>query len=129
MQEGKSIEDKIHEFNKIIYDFANVDVKIEDEDQALKLLSSLPKSYKHFVDVMLYGRMQMLTIEEVNATLNSNKLKKKFEVNYELEDEGLSIREKPDKRDNKYNKNRGHSRPKSKNTIFKCFTCHKEGHF
>ena len=42
-------------------------MKIEDEDQAVKLLSSLPKSYEHFEDVMLYRRMQTLIVEEVNA--------------------------------------------------------------
>ena len=45
MQEERSIEDQMDEFNKIIVDLVNVDVKIEDEDQGVKLLSSLPKSY------------------------------------------------------------------------------------
>ena len=73
--------------------------------------------------------MQTLTIEEVKAALNANELKKKFEAKSEPEGEGLSIRGRPDRRDKKDNKNRGHSRSKSKNTIFKCFTCHKEGNF
>ena len=57
MQEERFIEDQMDEFNKIIDDLANVDVKIEDEDQAVKLLSPLPKSYENFVDAMLYRRM------------------------------------------------------------------------
>ena len=65
MQEGRSIEDQIDKFNKIIDDLANVDVKIKDEDQTMKLLSSLPKSYEHFIDAMLYGRMQTLTMEGI----------------------------------------------------------------
>ena len=36
MQEGRSIEDQMDEFNKIIDDLANVEIKIEDEDQAVK---------------------------------------------------------------------------------------------
>ena len=32
MQEGRSIEDQMDEFNKIIDDLANVDIKIKDED-------------------------------------------------------------------------------------------------
>ena len=68
-------------------------------------------------------------MEEVKATLNSKQLKKKFEVKSEPEGEGLLIRGRPDRRDKKYNKNRRHSRSKSKNIIFKCFSCHKESHF
>ena len=71
MAEGKSIEDQMDEFNKIIDDLENVDVKMEEEDQAIILLSALPKSYEHFVDAMLYGRGQSLTLEEVQAALNS----------------------------------------------------------
>ena len=96
MQEGSSIEGQMDEFNKIIVDLANIDVKIKDENQAVKLLSSLPKSYEHFIDAMLYGRMQTLTMEEVKATLNSMDLKKKFEAKSE-----------PNRRDKKNNKNRG----------------------
>ena len=62
MQEGRSIGDQMDEFNKIINDLINVDVKIEDEDQAVKLLSSLPKSYEQFVYSMLHGRIQTLTM-------------------------------------------------------------------
>ena len=89
------------EFSKIIDNLANVDVKIEDEDQAVKLLSSLPKSYEHFVDAMLYGRIQTLTREEVKAILNSKELKKKFKAKSESDGDGdgLSIRGRPDKRE------------------------------
>ena len=89
MVEGKSIEDQTDEFNKITDDLENVDVKMEEEDQAVILLSALPKSYEHFVGAMLYGREQSLTLEEVQAALNSKELKKKFEVIEESDREGL----------------------------------------
>ena len=76
MAEGKSIEDQMDEFNKIIDDLENVDVKMKDKDQAIILLSALPKSYEHFVDAMLYGREQSLTLEEVQAALNSKDLRR-----------------------------------------------------
>ncbi|GJR60184.1 retrovirus-related pol polyprotein from transposon TNT 1-94 [Tanacetum coccineum] len=71
MPTGRNISQHIDEFNKSILDLANIVVKFKDEDLALLLLTSLPASYKHFVDTLLYGR-EALTLEDVMATLNSN---------------------------------------------------------
>ena len=65
MGEDKMILDQIDEFNNILDDLENIDVKLENEDKALILLNALPKTYKHFKDAMLYGRAQMITLEEV----------------------------------------------------------------
>lgn len=46
MASGKSLEDYLDEFNKIILDLENIEIKIEDEDQALLLLRSLPTEYE-----------------------------------------------------------------------------------
>ncbi|GKD07102.1 retrovirus-related pol polyprotein from transposon TNT 1-94 [Tanacetum coccineum] len=72
MPAGRKISEHIDEFNKIVLDLANIEVKFEDEDLALLLLTSLPASYEHFVDTLLYGR-EALTLEDVMATLNSKK--------------------------------------------------------
>nr|GEZ00916.1 retrovirus-related Pol polyprotein from transposon TNT 1-94 [Tanacetum cinerariifolium] len=69
----------IDEFNKIILDLANIEVKFDDEDLALLLLTSLPASYKHFVDTLLYGR-EALTLEDVMDTLNSKEIKERFKT-------------------------------------------------
>jgi len=37
-------------------DLDKINVKIDDDDQALLLLCSLPPSYKHFRANMIYGR-------------------------------------------------------------------------
>ncbi|GJT55582.1 hypothetical protein Tco_0990636 [Tanacetum coccineum] len=58
--------DHIAEFNKLILDLTNIDIEIEDEDQALMLLTSLPSSYENFVETFLYGR-ESLTTEDVLA--------------------------------------------------------------
>jgi hypothetical protein len=42
--------DHLDDFNKIILDFKNNDVKVDDEDQALILLCSLPDVFDNFVN-------------------------------------------------------------------------------
>ncbi|WRX23839.1 GAG-pre-integrase domain - like 7 [Theobroma cacao] len=91
MSEGTSVNTHIDEFNRVILDLKNIDVKIEDEDLALILLCSLPQSYENFVDTMLYGR-DTLTFEDVRASLNSKELKKKVGgIRNENQAEGLVV--------------------------------------
>ncbi|GJW10457.1 retrovirus-related pol polyprotein from transposon TNT 1-94 [Tanacetum coccineum] len=63
MPASRKISEHIDEFNKIILDLANIEVNFKDEDLALLLLPSLPASYEHFVDTLLYGRKE-LTLED-----------------------------------------------------------------
>lgn len=41
----KGILDQVDEFNKVICDLENIDVKIDDEDKAIILLNFSPKSF------------------------------------------------------------------------------------
>nr|GEV74638.1 retrovirus-related Pol polyprotein from transposon TNT 1-94 [Tanacetum cinerariifolium] len=68
MSPGIKLGDHIDEFNKLILDLANIDIEIEDEDQPLMLLTTLPLSYENFMETLLYGR-ESLTMEDVLATL------------------------------------------------------------
>ncbi|GKE54085.1 hypothetical protein Tco_1489241, partial [Tanacetum coccineum] len=69
MSGGRKISEHIDEFNKIVLDLTNIEVKFKGENLALLLLTDLPASYEHFVDTLLYGR-EALTLEDVMATLN-----------------------------------------------------------
>ncbi|KAL5831682.1 hypothetical protein ACOSQ4_017036 [Xanthoceras sorbifolium] len=130
MQEGKPIKEHLDDFNKIILDLRNIDVKIDDEDQAIILLCSFPNSYEHFIDTMIYG-CETLTMEEVKAALNSEELNKKVsESRSEGSVEGLVIRGRTKKGSTSgRGRSKSKSRSKSKPTKQKCFHCHKEGHF
>ncbi|GJT11953.1 retrovirus-related pol polyprotein from transposon TNT 1-94, partial [Tanacetum coccineum] len=80
MNSGKKLSEHIDEFNKLIGNLANIDVDIDDEDQAVMLLTSLPPSYDNFVETLLYGR-ESLTLEDVLSSLNSQELKKRTNEN------------------------------------------------
>ncbi|KAH9697198.1 hypothetical protein KPL71_023512 [Citrus sinensis] len=125
MIKGAPLDEYMDEFNKVCDELETIDEGLSDESKALLLISSLPKSYEHFMDALLYGR-QTLSLEEVKFALGTKKLKDKQD-NPECESsEGLMARGISKKRENK-GKNQGISKSKKKH--LKCFCCHKEGHF
>lgn len=128
MQAGRSIEDYMDEFIKIIIDLENIDIKIDDENQALLLINSLPNSYENLCDTLVYGR-DSLSLEEVQSALISKELKKRTEGREDSSGEGLFMKGKTDKKGSKQ-KNRNKSKEKDKEKFKKrCFLCKKEGHF
>ncbi|GJZ42293.1 retrovirus-related pol polyprotein from transposon TNT 1-94 [Tanacetum coccineum] len=125
MDSGKKLSEHIDEFNKLVGDLANIDVEIDDEDQALMLLTSLPSSYDNFEDTLLYGR-ESLILEDVLSSLNSRELKKR--TNAKDDGDGLYVRGRSDHRGNQ---GRGSSRSKSKGKgtyKLKCYICYSEDH-
>jgi hypothetical protein len=46
-----------------------VDIKIDDEDKAVLLVVSLPSTYKHFKEIMLYGNNETLSFTDVKSNL------------------------------------------------------------
>lgn len=64
------------EFNKALDHLENLEVKIDDEDNALMLLNSLPKSYEYLKDAMIYCIESSLSLEEVTSTLRVKYLQK-----------------------------------------------------
>nr|GEV98621.1 retrovirus-related Pol polyprotein from transposon TNT 1-94 [Tanacetum cinerariifolium] len=91
MSPGTKLGNHIDEFNKLILDWENIDIAIEDEDHALMLLISLSLSYKKLVETLLYGR-QSLTIKDVFATLNLKESKKRTKGTMEKSGDRLYVR-------------------------------------
>jgi hypothetical protein len=74
MKEGMPLCDHLDEFNKILMDLKNIDVQVDDEDQGLILLYSLPDLFDNFVNSMLYGR-HTISLADVKSALNSMELR------------------------------------------------------
>ncbi|KAH9660266.1 hypothetical protein KPL70_024153 [Citrus sinensis] len=122
MIEGSSLEEHIDKFNKVCDTLETIDAALDDEEKALLLISSLPKSYENLVDALMYGR-QSLTLDEVKSTLNTRGLQEKQTHLEKGISEGLTAKFKTNKKKKKQGKQ------KNKNKDLKCFQCHKEGHF
>jgi hypothetical protein len=75
MQEGMPLCDHLDEFNKILMDLKNINIKINDEDQALILLCSLPEFFDNFINSMLHGRDTISLNIDVKSALNYMELR------------------------------------------------------
>jgi hypothetical protein len=138
MQEGTPLCNHLDYFNRIILDMKNINIKVDDEDQALILLCSLPDSFDNFVNSMLYGR-DTISLADVKSALNSIELRTK--LNSKGSDnqlEGLFVKDysenssyfrgRSNERDLGKGKSRGRSQSKSKKKV-KCYYCKKYGHY
>ena len=71
-------------------DLESLDVKIDDEDKVILLAVSLPPSYKHFKEIMLYSNSDTISFEDVKSNLLS---KEKFDNDIHADPtDGLVIR-------------------------------------
>jgi len=75
MNEEIAVLEHLNIFNRVISELLAIDVKIDEKNKALILLSSLSQSYDHIVTTMLYGK-KILILEEVTSTLLSNGIRK-----------------------------------------------------
>jgi len=122
MGESKAIMEQFTEFNKILDDLENIEVHLEDEDKTILLLCALPRSFEYFKDTMLYDKEGTVTLDEVQTTLRTKELTKSKDLRADENGEGLNV-----SRGNGGGRgNQGKSGFKLK---FKCFNCHKVGHF
>ena len=125
MHEGKLIDENIDEFTKLVLDLESLGVRIEDEDQAVILLNSLPKVFDLFRDNLKYSK-DLLSLECVVSAIHAKEMDIRAEGIEITSGEGLAIHGRPKKRNN--NQKENHCRSKSKLKFRrKCFHFHKEG--
>ena len=55
LEEGKPLKPFMDELETVVMDLRNIDMTVEGEDLAVKLLWSLPKEYKSFRDAIMYN--------------------------------------------------------------------------
>lgn len=128
MDPSKSLDDNLDEFVKIFLDVTNIGEKIDDENQTIILLNSLPESYKEIKATIKYGR-DSLTLRLVPDALRS----KDMETRTQKKDtKALTVRGRPETRTNqpkntKRDQTKNRSKSKGKETR-ECFYCHKPGH-
>nr|GEY69849.1 hypothetical protein [Tanacetum cinerariifolium] len=126
---GKKLSEHIDEFNKLIGDLTNIDVDIDNVNQALMLLTSLPHSYDNFVEALLYGR-EPLNLEDVLSSLNSRELKKR--TGAKDDGDGLYVKGRSDHQGNQRRIVRNRSRKKStgfvKKNVRQGYGMHSEGY-
>jgi len=98
---------------------------MDDEDNALLLLCSLPKSFNHFNDIILYGNECTTTLEEVQTPLRTKELTKFKDLKIEESGKGLNVLWQ---RSEHIEKGKGKSRSKGFNkSKYKYFISHKYG--
>lgn len=68
MDKGKDIESHINMFNICIFKLLSVNVKIDDEGQAIIVLYSLPKTYHTLATTLLVGKTTLI-VNKVSITL------------------------------------------------------------
>ncbi|KAL8549463.1 hypothetical protein ACS0TY_008341 [Phlomoides rotata] len=135
MVDEKHILEQLDEFNKVLDDLENTDIKMEEKDKALIILSSLPKSFENFKDIILFGRQGSITLEEVQVALKSKELYKVTDQASSSTCEGLTVKGKHLKKSNfkKGNTNKWRNKKASEATtdtdVRKCFHCHELGHY
>ena len=108
MTEDKVLAGQLNMFNKLILDLENIDVKIDDEDQVLLLLCVFPRTHAHFKETLLYRR-ESLTIKEVQSTLYFKDLNDQKEHKPATVGEGLAVKGKFLRKDDKFDKKKGKS--------------------
>ncbi|CAH9079423.1 unnamed protein product [Cuscuta epithymum] len=132
MKEGASVRDHINEFNSIISRLGSVEIKFDDEVQALLLLSSLPDSWSGTVTaVSSSSGTTKLTFEGIRDLILGEDIRRRSSGDssnslLSTEDRGR----KSTRGGNKKGRSKLRKRGQSKNRKdINCWNCKENGHF
>ncbi|KAL8529448.1 hypothetical protein ACS0TY_006760 [Phlomoides rotata] len=141
MLEDKNLSEQLDTFNRYVDDLEDLDVKLEDDDKALMLLNSLPRSLENFKDAVLFGRQDQVSYDGVLAAVKTKILRvqrRDSKAEKKTLDPAESLNVKFKKGENKSFKGRGgqldkgKGKGKSREDGFvekgKCYECNKVGH-
>ncbi|KAL8494299.1 hypothetical protein ACS0TY_025194 [Phlomoides rotata] len=139
MSEDKNLSEQLDTFNKYVDDLEDLDVKLKDDDNALMLLSALPRSLENFKDAVLFGRQDEVCYDNVLAAVKTKILRvqgRDSKADKKTHDPAESLNVKFKKGRKKSLKGKGgqldKGKDKSKEFGFverrKCYGCNKVGH-
>jgi len=117
MHEGSDLAEHINVFNQLVADLMKVDVKINDEDRAIILLCSLPRSYEHLVTTLTYGK-EDIKVEDIVAALLAHDQRRKNNATKESFGDAYLVKGDRSVEDKRGNKKKGP----------RCYKCKSWGH-
>ena len=132
-QQGTTMSEHLNDYNKILADLKNLDFEIDDEDNALLLLNSLPDTYEHLITTLLYGKDKIKFDDVCNALMNNEYRKKDQQVHRDSAEalvvRGRSEEKKFGKKGKSRSKSRGKEGEKKIPAKDECAFCRQKGHW
>lgn len=133
-KKGISMNEHLNNFNKIIADLKNLDVQIDDEDKTLLLLNSLPDTYDHLINTLLYGKKKIKYVDVSNALVNNEFRRKDKYANMDSTLEALTVRCRTNnrrytRREKSCSKSRGRSSDRRRLAKDECVACRQKGNW
>nr|KYP34101.1 Retrovirus-related Pol polyprotein from transposon TNT 1-94 [Cajanus cajan] len=133
MREGASVTDHVNEFNSLLSILVSMDIKFDDEVQAVLLLSSLPNNWSGIVTIVAStSRTTKLTFEGIRDLILGEDVRRRNttkSVGFLLRTYGRGSRHERgqgSRCDRSKSKKRGQSTPHKDIT---CWNCQHNGHF
>ncbi|GKB87934.1 retrovirus-related pol polyprotein from transposon TNT 1-94 [Tanacetum coccineum] len=135
MKEGASIADHVNEFNSILLRLMSVNIKFDDEVQALLLLSFLPDSWSGTVTVVSGSTgTTKLKFDNICDLIIGEDIRRKTTREYTNSFLCAENKGRGRKQDRGQKQNRGRSKLKKRRQFknrqdITCWNCNQKGHF